>query len=32
MLELFKTYSIDEIITFIILLALAIKGIIDLYD
>lgn len=32
MLELFKTYSIDEIIMFILLLALAIKGIMDLYD
>lgn len=32
MLELFKTYSIDEIVMFILLLALAIKGIVDLYD
>lgn len=32
MLELFKTYSIDEIIMFILLLALAVKGVIDLYD
>lgn len=32
MLDLFKTYSIDEIIMFSLLLALAIKGIIDLYD
>lgn len=32
MLELFKTYSINEIIIFILLLALAIKGILDLYD
>ena len=32
MLELFKTYSIDEIIIFILLLALATKGIIDLLD
>lgn len=32
MLELFKTYSIDEIIMFILLLALAVKGILDLYD
>lgn len=32
MLELFKNYSIDEIIMFILLLAIAIKGIVDLYD
>lgn len=32
MLELFKNYSIDEIIMFILLWAIAIKGIIDLYD
>ena len=32
MLELFKTYSIDEIVMFILLLALTIKGIVDLYD
>ena len=32
MLELFKTYSMDEIIMFILLLALTIKGIMDLYD
>lgn len=32
MLELFKTYSIDEIVMFILLLALAVKGIVDLYD
>jgi len=30
--ELFKTYTLDEIVVFIILLALAIKSIIDLYD
>lgn len=30
--ELFKTYTLDEIVTFIILLALAIKCIIDLWD
>lgn len=32
MLDLFKNYTIDEIVMFVLLLALAIKGIVDLYD
>lgn len=32
MLDLIKSYSMTEIATFIILLALAIKGVIDFYD
>ena len=32
MLDLFKNYTIDEIIMFSLFLALAVKGIIDLYD
>ena len=32
MLELLKTYSVSEIITFIILLALALKGLVTFFD
>lgn len=32
MIELFKTFSITEIIIFIALLAIAVKGVVDFYD